>query len=79
MKILAAVANEQGLKIFHLDVTQAFVRAKLDAKIYMKLPDGCGDMSGKIVCLNRSLHGLKQSGRQRAELLVETVVEFGME
>ena len=44
----------------------------------MKLPDGCGDMSGKIVRLNRSLYGLKQSGRHWAGLPVETVVEFGM-
>ena len=49
IKILAAVANEQGLKILHLDVEQAFIRAKLDAEIYMKLPDGCGDMPGEIV------------------------------
>ena len=79
IKILAAVANEQGLKIFHLDVAQAFARAKLDTEIYVKLPNGCGDMSRKIVRLNRSLYGLKQSGRQWAGLLVETVVEFGME
>ena len=79
MKILAAVANEHGLKIFHLDVAQAFVRAKLDHEIYMKLPGGCGDMSGTTVRLNRSLYGLKQSGRQWAGLLVETVVEYCME
>ena len=36
-------------------------------------------MSEKIVRLNRSLYGLKQSGRQWAGLLVETVVEYGME
>ena len=52
IKMLAAVANEHGLKIFHLDVAQAFVRAKLDAGTYMELPDGCSDMSGKIVRLN---------------------------
>ena len=79
IKILAAVANEQGLTNFHSDVVQAFVRAKLDAEIYMKLLDGCGDMSGKIVRLNRSLYGLDHSGRQWAGLLVETVVENGME
>ena len=54
----------------HLDVAQAFARAKLDHEIYMKLPDGCGDMSGKTVRLNRSLYCLKQSGRQWARLLV---------
>ena len=53
VKILVAFANEHGLRIFHLDVAQAFVHAKLDAEIYMKLPDGCGDMSRHIVCLNR--------------------------
>ena len=36
-------------------------------------------MSRKIVRLNRSPYGLKQSGRPWAGLLVETVVEFGME
>ena len=44
----------------------------------MKLPDGCGDMPGKIVPLSVSLYGLKQSRRQWARLLVETVVEYGM-
>ena len=73
--ILAAVANEHDLKISHFDVAQAFVRSKLDAEICMKLPGGCGDMSGKIVLLNRSLYGLTHSGRQWAGLLAETVVE----
>ena len=45
----------------------------------MKLPGRCVDWSGKIVRSNRSLYGLKQSGRQWAGLLVETVVEYGME
>ena len=45
----------------------------------MKLPDGCGNMSGKIVRLNRLIHGLQQSGRQWTGLPVEAVVEYGME
>ena len=45
----------------------------------MQLPGGCGDMSGKIVRLNRSLYGLKQRGYQWAGLFVETVVLYGME
>ena len=45
----------------------------------MKLPGGCGDMLGKTVRFLRSLVGLKQSGRRSAGLLVETVVEHGME
>ena len=43
----------QQKKIFYFGVAQAFVRAKLNAEIYVKLPDGCGDISGKTVRLNR--------------------------
>ena len=50
-KFLAGVANEHGLKIIHLDVAYSFVRGKLDHEKY--IPDGCGDMSGKTVRLNR--------------------------
>ena len=74
-----AVANGYGLNFFRLDVAQAFVRAKFDHETYMKLNDWCGEMSGKNVRLNRSLHGSNQSGRQRAGLLVDIVVEHGKE
>ena len=29
----------------------------------MRLPPGCGEISGKIIRLNRSLYGLKQASR----------------
>ena len=45
----------------------------------MKLPSGCGDMSGKIVRLDRSLDGLRQNGLQWAGLLLQPVVGYGME
>ena len=53
-KILAAVANEQGLTIFHVDLAQAIAYSNFDAEIEFKLIDGCGDMPGKLVRLNRS-------------------------
>ena len=43
----------------HFDVEQAFVQSDLEENIYMRLPQGCGRMSGKIVRLNNSLYGLK--------------------
>lgn len=79
VKLLAAVANEHGLLIYHLDVAQGFHRAELDADIFMKLLGGCGDMSVKIFRLTRSLFGLKQIGRLLAGILVKTVIEYGME
>ena len=63
----------------HLGVVQALVCERLGNEIYIKLPGGCGDLSGKNFSLNRSLYGLKQKGRQRVGLLEETVVQYGME
>ena len=56
VKFLADVANEYGPKIFHFYVAQGFVRAKLDLEIYMKLPDECGDRSGRpLASANRCM------------------------
>ena len=43
---------------------QAFIQAHLDEAVYMRLPAGCGDMSGQVVLLQRSVYGLRQAGRQ---------------
>ena len=45
----------------------------------MKLPYVCGDMSGNIVRLKRSPYGINQSGQHWAGLLVDTVVECGID
>ena len=47
VKIVMAVANELQYKVCHLDVAQAFTNATLDYEVCMKLPGGCGDLSGK--------------------------------
>ena len=53
----------------HLDVDQAFIQSELDTDIYLRLPPGCGLVSGKVVILNKALYGLKQSGRAWYQLL----------
>ena len=63
----------------HLDVDQAFIQAELDTEIFLRLPRGCGEMSGKVVLLNKALYGLKQSGRSWYKLLSSTLVECGFE
>ena len=75
VKMIAAVANEKGLPVYHLDVSQAFVQAPLKEDIFMRLPPGCGELSGKIVRLLKCQYGLKQASREWHMLLVNWLVE----
>ena len=47
----------------HFDVEQAFIQSNLDEDVFLRLPRGCGRLSGTIVQLNKSLYGLKQASR----------------
>ena len=71
VKMIAAIANEKILPVFHLDVSQAFVQAPLEEEFYMRLPPGCGELSGKGVKLLKCQYGLKQASREW-HLLLET-------
>ena len=63
MRLLVALACKYNLELLHWDIEQAFVQSELDHEVFMKLPPGCGSMSGKVVRLNKSLYGLKQASR----------------
>ena len=62
-RLLAALACKYNLELLHWDIEQAFLQSELDHEVFMKLPPGCGSMSGKVVRLNKSLYGLKQASR----------------
>ena len=80
VKIIAAVANEKGLPVYHLGVSPAFVQAPLKEEIFMRLPAGCGELSGKTVGLRKFQYGLKQAGKEWHILLVKWLVEeIGLE
>lgn len=64
LNITIAVAKNYKLK--YIDVKGAYLMAKLDEEIFMKLPPGImedKDSHGKCLRLKKSLYGLKQSGR----------------
>ncbi|CAB1102071.1 unnamed protein product [Ectocarpus sp. CCAP 1310/34] len=78
-KMLAALACELNLDLCHFDVEQAFVRSELEEDVYMRLPQGCGALSGMIVKLGKSLYGLRQASRQWHAMLKRCLVALGFE
>ena len=68
VRLLSAIACECDLDICHFDVDQASVRSDLEEDVFLRLPKGCGDLSGKVVRLSKSLYGLKQARTWHAHL-----------
>ena len=54
------------------------MRADLAKDVYMRLPEGCGSLSGKGVKLRQSLYGLRQASRQWYALLKKCLLAFGV-
>ena len=63
VRLMSAIACECDLDLCHFDVDQAFVQSDLEEDVFLRLPKGGGDLSGKVVRLNKSLYGLKQASR----------------
>ena len=64
IRSLAAIACELGFYLCHFVAEQAFVQSEQSENVHMRLPKGCGAMSGNVVKLCRSMYGLKQASRQ---------------
>ena len=73
--MIDAVANEKGLSVYYLTVSQAFVQAPPEEDIFMRLPPDCGEPFGKIVRLLKCQYGLKQAGREWHMLMLNRLVE----
>ena len=79
IKEALVIAAQNDWPLCHFDVKQAFVQARLDTDVYMKLPYGCGERTGKVFKLDRALYGIKKTGRQWSAVLCQTLVdEHGM-
>ena len=63
-RALFAMAAANGLEVRHVDVKTAFLNAKMDKEMYIKLPDCVEDGDqGEMCRLNLALYGTKQAGR----------------
>ena len=49
VRLLSAVACECDLNLCHFDADQAFVQSHLEEDVFLRLPKGCDDLSGKVL------------------------------
>lgn len=65
LRMLLALAVQDGLCVHQLDVTTAFLNGKLEEEVYMDQPEGFVEKGKEgLVCqLKHSLYGLKQAPR----------------
>lgn len=61
--MMADIACDFQFCLYHFDLLQAFVQADLKEHLLMRMLPGCGDLSSKVLGLNRSLYGIKQASR----------------
>ena len=76
VRLLCALAHHHKLELESMDVVAAYLHGTLKEEVYMKGPPGFPD-SGPYVRLVRSLYGLKQSGREWNEVLVDKLTNDG--
>lgn len=74
IRIVLGLAAEYDLIVHQLDFVSAYLNGNVNEEIHMEVPEELADIpdnkylkqdiEGKVCLLNKSLYGLKQSGRQ---------------
>jgi hypothetical protein len=73
IRTVAQIAAQNDLILHQMDVKTAYLNADIDCEIYMEQPEGFEQKGGNdetfVWKLNKSLYGLKQSGRNWNKML----------
>lgn len=78
LRIMIQLATEFDLYVHQLDVKTAYLNAPIDCEIYVEQPEGFkvdGSNKKLVWRLNKSLYGLKQSGRNWHNVLHEHLTQ----
>ena len=78
-RAVCGYANWHKLKLFHTDISNAFLNANLKHKIYVKQPPGFIDPDNPdfVWELIKALYGLKQCGHEWNDLLIKWLLSIG--
>ena len=79
IRIIAAIAANNGWKLLQIDIPSAYLNGKIDCDIYISQPPGYIDENNplKVWLLLKSLYGLKQAGKIWNGVLVAFLLENG--
>ncbi|CAM9674595.1 unnamed protein product [Discosporangium mesarthrocarpum] len=76
LRITGAVAAAENWYLFHWDIAQFFITANVEENIHIRLCDGCGPWSEKIMRSRKALCGTRQAGRAFPLHLVHVLKEL---
>ena len=64
IRTILALAALEDMKLYSIDISQAFINGDLDVEIYMQQPEGFSRGNpGDVLRMVKGLYGLKQAGR----------------
>jgi hypothetical protein len=65
VRLLLALAAQEGWRVHHMDIKSAFLNGNLKEEVYVHQPLGFAipDKEGKVLHLRKSLYGLQQAPR----------------
>ena len=77
IRILETIAMNEGLKFVTGDISNAFVQADTDERIYSVAGPEFGDKEGSIVLVRKALYGLATSARRWSLTLGDAIKDMG--
>lgn len=77
LRLLLALANEENMAIRQLDVKTAYLHGVLEEEVFMEQPPSGNIKPDKVCKLQKSIYGLKQSGRTWYQTLDNTLKDLG--
>jgi len=81
VRVLLALAAQEGWRVHHMDVKSAFLNGDLKEEVYVRQPPGFAvpGEEGKVYHLRKALYGLRQAPRAWNAMLDATLKEMGFQ
>ena len=81
VRLLLALAAQEGWRVHHMDVKSAFLNGDLKEEVYVHQPPGftIPGQEGKVLRLRKALYGLRQAPRAWNAKLDSTLKKMGFE